>query len=127
MEESTNARFKQISPEVQGELIATRIEFNYVPNGVHSPEQLTATWWAQYYSQLGGGYQRIGDDGDRMTTVLADHVGETLEVYDPITDQTVELSTVGAVRWLQKWFDYQYNKEKLPVIPEEPEKDYTEE
>ena len=121
-----NARLKELVPGTEAELIATRIEFNYTPNGLTSPESLTATWWAQYYIPLGEGYQRIGDDGDRMSTVLADHATTTLEVNDPVTGQVVSLSAMGAVKWLMKFFDYQYNlenpQEELPneEFPSDP-------
>lgn len=120
-----NARYKTIADGIPAERIATRIELQYVPNGITTPEQLTATWWAQDFAQLGGGYHRIGEDGDRMTTVLADHATTVLSVADPVTEQTVELSATGAVKWLMKYFDYQYNLETPEVLPDEEDTDGT--
>ena len=130
MTESNNARFRELAPSIISELIATRVEFTYVPKGLSSPEQLYATWWAQEFIPVGEGYQRIGENGDRMTTVLADHADAVLEVTDPVTGEVVSLSALGAVKWLIKFFDYQYNLEN-PVPQEEegtpePETDLTE-
>lgn len=119
-----NARFKEIAPGITSELIATRIEFSYVPKGISTPEALTATWWAQDYLPVGEGFQRIGEGGDRMTTVLADHATAVLAVDDPVTGETVNLSAMGAVKWLIKYFDYQYNLEHPPEeLPENDEED----
>lgn len=106
-----SARFREIAPGVIAELVATRIEMTYVPAGLDTPDALTAVWWAQDYLPIGGGYQRIGEGGARMTTVLADHAGAVLEIVDPVTQETVSLSAAGAVTWLKAWFDHQYNAE----------------
>lgn len=118
--EQLNSRFRKLSDDLTAELIATRIEFQYVPNGISTPEELTAIWWAQEFIPVGGGFQRIGDGGARMTTVLADHATAVLSVTDPVTGQSVELSALGAVKWLMKYFDYQYNLENPPEeLPDE--------
>lgn len=106
-----NSRFLEVAPGVLAELIATRIELNYAPNGLTNPETLKATWWAQYYSPLGEGYQRIGDEGYVMHTVLAKHADTVLDVVDPVTGGIVSLSAAGAARWLMEWFNYQHNLE----------------
>jgi len=127
--EQLNSRFRKLSDDLTAELIATRIDFQYVPNGISTPEELTATWWAQEFIPVGGGFQRIGDRGARMTTVLADHATAVLPVTDPVTGQAVELSAAGAVKWLINFFDYQYNLENPPPQEEEgtpePETDLT--
>lgn len=119
MSNNYNARFKEIAPGVTSELIATRMEFSYVPKGLSTPESLTAIWWAQDFLPIGDSFQRIGDGGARMDTVLADHATKVLSVDDPVTGQTVELSATGAVKWLIKYFDYQYNLENPPPLVEE--------
>ncbi len=106
-----NARFRELALGTTAELVATRIEMTYVPAGLDTPDALTAVWWAQEYLPIGGGYQRIGEGGARMTTVLADHAAEVLEIVDPVTQQAGSLSAAGAVTWLKAWFDHQYNAE----------------
>ncbi len=62
-----------------------------------------------------------------MNTVLADHATAVLSVDDPVTGETVNLSAMGAVKWLIKYFDYQYNLEHPPEeLPENDEENLTE-
>lgn len=118
----TNTRFRELAPGMEVELIATQIQFKYTPNGLTTPEALTATWWAQEYLPIGTGYQAIGDQGYRMETNLAQHATKTLTVLDPVLGQEVTLSAIGAVQWLKAWFDFQHNLEHQPhEVPAEPE------
>lgn len=112
-----NSRFREIAPGQTVELIATRIQFDYVPDGLSTPESLTAVWLSQEFLAIGDGYQRIGDRGERMTTVLANHASKVLTITDPVTEQEVSLSAAGAVVWMQAWFDYQHNREHPAPAP----------
>lgn len=108
---TTNSRFRELAPGVVAEMVATRIEMQYVPKGLDTPEALTATWWGHEFLPVGEGYQRIGDHGHRMVTVLAEHATDTLKITDPVTGQEVTLSAAGAVVWLQEWYDHQHNRD----------------
>lgn len=116
-----NSRFRELAPGMVVEQIATRIEFSYVPRGMHFPQELTATWWAQEFLPVGDGFQQIGNGGSRLVTRLSDHATTLRTITDPVTGQEVTLSALGAVVWLQDWFDYQHNLENTPVPEPEPE------
>lgn len=118
---TTNSRLRELAPGVVAEMVATRIEMQYVPKGLDTPEALTATWWGQEFMPVGEGYQRIGDVGHRMVTVLAEHGADTLDITDPVTGQAITLSAAGAVVWLQRWYDYQHNREHAPEPEPDPE------
>lgn len=114
-----NTRFREMAPGVIAEMIATRIEMHYVPKGLDRPEALIATWWAQEFLTVGGSYQRIGEGGCRLDTVLAAHATTVRTITDPVTGQEVTLSAAGAVAWLKDWFDYQHNLDMAPTPPPE--------
>ena len=120
MTTTTNTRFRELAPGMEVELIATKIQFNYTPDGLSTPESLTATWWSQEFLPVGAGYQSIGDVGYRMETNLAEHASRTLAIFDPVLQQDVTLSAIGAVQWLKGWFDFQHNLENQAVVEEDP-------
>ena len=114
----TNARFREIAPGVTVEMIATRIEFSYTPDGAGD---LTATWWGQEYFPVGGSYEQLGMGGHRMLTRLSDHAARVVDAgIDPVTGSPIVLSATGAVRWLKAWYNDQYNLEAGNEIPADP-------
>lgn len=116
----TNARFKEVSPGVITEMIAVRIIFDYTPDGLTTPEQLKATWWGREFLPVGDGFQTLGENGQVIETVLADHAATVLTITDPVTQQEVQLSTIGAVTWLKAFYDHAYNQQFPPSPAEEP-------
>lgn len=112
----TNSRFRELTPGTTVELIATRIELNYVPA---AQGELTAVWWAQEYLPIAGGHEQIGNGGDRLTTRLSEYAATMLTVVDPVTQQEVTLSAAGWVVWAKQFFDHAYNLEN--PAPEPPE------
>lgn len=105
----TNARFRELSPDVTAEMLATVINFNYTPKSESSPESLVAIWQGKEFLSFDGNYTPLGTNQHTMATVLADHFATTQTVTDPVTQQEVTMSAAGAVAWLKAWYDYQYN------------------
>lgn len=120
-----NSRFRKLTPEATVEMIATRIQFDYQPNGLTTPESLKATWWGREFIPVGDGYQTLGEGGRVIETVLADHAATVLTITDPVTQQTMDISAAaaaaasGAVTWLMAFYDHAYNQE-FPAAPVEP-------
>ena len=119
----SNSRFREIAPGVTAELIATSIRLDYAPNGLETPEALTATWWGQEFIPIGGGHELIGDRGDRMETRLSDWATTTRTIWDPVLQQHVTLSAMGWVEWGKSFYDHAHNAQNPPPAeqPEDPE------
>lgn len=115
-----NSRFRKLTPEATVEMIATRILFDYTPNGLTTPEQLKATWWGREFLPVGDGHQTLGEGGRVIETVLADHAATVLTITDPVTQQTMDISAAGAVTWLMAFYNHAYNQQ-FPPVPVEPE------
>lgn len=117
----TNSRFREIAPGVTAELISTSIRLDYSPNGLETPEALTATWWGQEFIQIGGGHELIGSRGDRLETRLSDWATTTRTIWDPVLQQHVTLSAMGWVEWGKDFYDHAHNVTNQPAQPEQPE------
>ncbi|MGV8863289.1 MAG: hypothetical protein ACOH2T_19245 [Pseudomonas sp.] len=112
-----NSRFRELAPDVEVEMIATRIVFDYTPNGLTTPQQLRATWWGREFLSVGSGHQSLGEQGSVLETILADHAEVILTVTDPVTQQEVTMSAPGAVTWLMAFYDRAHNLQHLPEPP----------
>ena len=114
----TNSRFREVADGLTVEMIATRIELDYVPAGAGD---LTAIWWGREFLPLPAGHEQFGTRGDRLETRLSDYATTVMTVTDPVTQQEITMSAAGWVTWAKLFYDHAHNAVNAPPEPEPEE------
>ena len=114
-----NTRFREVAEGLTVEMIATRIELDYVPAGAGD---LTAIWWGKEFQSLPTGHAQFGTHGHRLETRLSEWATTTRTIWDPVMQQHVTLSALGWVEWGKDFYDHAHNVVNTPE-PLEPEEE----